>query len=592
MKILVLVKVVPKQTTLPLSSDFMVKREEVTSVINPYDYYALEVALRLKQECGAEVNVVTLGSQNCLKVLTEAYALGADNVYLISDSIFRGSDTFATANALKSFFSKIQDIDLIIAGKKSSDGSTSQVPNELSVILGWDSVNNVIKYSHNNESMTVVERYEEYDVQREVNYPFVMSIAEGSNTPRLPSIEGIINSRKKNVTVLTNNDLNSNSELVGINGSKTVVSSIEKIKISKDRKKKILTDKNDIITSLDNLDKIEFKRTESQCNNVKSVNIDSHEKIFVFLEMNEGEIKEESLYVVKKAAQIATKSHASVITLSTKHSDVDKNMRILGQIGVSQNYELLIDDILLVDKIDVCREMLKICDKVQPSLILFASTMMGLNVAPCFAALSQSGLTAECINIEYIDNKYIQKRPALGGRMNANIYSKNSKFSIATVKPYVEKINVELKMITVNKTVSVDVKPLKVNIIRNYEDTEINQKIVIGCGCGIERKEFVEQVKQICVQNGYGFCSTRELVDKGWVSSNTQVGLTGKIISPDIYIAIGISGAYEHIVGVEQSNVIISVNKNLNAPIINTSDIVFNIDSKEFINLLVMEEKQ
>lgn len=590
MRIVVLVKIVPKQTTLPMSSDYTVDRNVATSSINPNDYHAIEEALRIKEKSGGEVIVLSLGNRNCESVLKDIYALGVDRIILLSDSVFKGSDTYVTARILVEAINKISNIDLVVTGKKSADGSTSQVPNEVAALLGWNSVNNIIECDILQNKIQCVERYEKFDIKRQYDLPIVLSVSIEINVPRLPSIEGLLSATKREVLIWDNCDLKICKDYCGINGSKTHVAGVENVTYSLQRKMKVITERKQIVELFSKLRGIHFDEGMECENKIEIINDLANKKILVFCEVNNGKICNESLYAVKKAALIAKKSDSSVITISTKLGNKKAQLKELSKCGANINYELELDNIYLCDKREICRDISKIASFVEPELILFASTQLGMNLAPYFAAMNQSGLTAECTDIAYVDDKYLQKRPAFGGRLIANIFTKNSKYSIATIKPYVENLVTTYIGKIENKMVCSNVSQEQGAIINMNQEYEINQRIVIGCGNGIHKQSGIELVKELCMEKNYGLCSTRELVDKGWIDVNRQVGLTGQVISPDIYIAIGISGAYEHIVGIEKSNVIISVNTDITEPISKVSDVICKIDSEEFINILAMEE--
>ena len=111
-----------------------------------------------------------------------------------------------------------------------------------------------------------------------------------------------------------------------------------------------------------------------------------------------------------------------------------------------------------------------------------------------------------------------------------------------------------------------------------------DEDVIIGIGNGIGSKQNCQVVKQYCEKRGFGFCATREVVDKGWVEHKYQVGLTGAIIAPKLYIALGISGAAEHIVGIQRSEIIVSVNSKMNESIFGSSDYCIVSDVNEFID--------
>lgn len=589
-RIIVFVKVVPKLTTLPMSKNYTVAREDAISSINPNDYFALEEALRLREKNGGEVIALCLGNMGCKDVLREAYALGVDRAILISDQIYRGSDAYATAKILSAAIVKIGNVDLILAGKKSSDGSTSQVPNEVAEMMKWRCGDNIVSCDVSQDGLFYTERYEELDVEKNEEFPLVISVSPEINVPRYPTINGLLVARKKEVEIWSNSELDIDEKLCGLVGSKTRVLGVEKVDYTLERESKIYTSKEQIISSYRGIkDKTRGVRNISTKAMVKA-NTAIGKNLIVFCEVCNGFITQESLYSVKKATLIASKSKACVITISSELEEASTQLSNLSKYGVSKNFELNIENIYTSDKADICEAISCICEVVKPELILFPGTQFGMNIAPYFAAMNESGLTAECIDIEYEDGEYIQKRPAFGGRLNARIVVQNSKYRIATIKPLVEQISINCRGDFNNELFNTERCRSNGSVRAIKKKIDITQNVVIGCGNGIKKQELVDLVKKICNEKGYGFSATREIVDKGWAKAYSQVGLTGQVIAPQIYIAIGVSGAYEHVVGVEQSEVIISVNVNLSEPMNKISDVVYQIDSEEFINILAKEE--
>lgn len=591
MRIIVFVKIVPKLSTLPMSKNFTVDREEVTSSINPNDYFALEAALKLKEKNGGEVIALCLGNMGCRIVLREVYALGVDRVILISDQIFRGSDTYATSKILSAAVKKIGNVDVILAGKKSSDGSTSQVPNEVAEMLGWRCGDNVMSCDIRQNRLFYTERFEELDVEKNEELPLVISVSPEINIPRYPTINGLLAARKKEVEIWNNSDLQIEENVCGLRGSKTRVIGIEKVDYALRRESKIYTSKDQIIESFRAIkDNNHGGRGVSTKEIIKS-RIEIGKNIIVFCEVCDGFITEESLYSVKKATLVAIQSNACVITVCTELEEANKQLSKLSEYGACKNYQLNIKNIYTSDKEDICEAICQICERVKPELIIFPGTQFGMNIAPYFAAMNGAGLTAECIDIEYKDGEYVQKRPAFGGRLNARIVVQNSKYRIATIKPFIEQISLKCIGDFDNELIATGRVRSNGSVITKKEKLDITQSVVIGCGNGIKKQELVELVKKICNEKGYGFSATREIVDKGWATTNSQVGLTGQVIAPKMYIAIGVSGAYEHVVGVEQSEVIVSVNVNLSEPMNKISDVVYQIDSEEFINNILTKEE-
>ncbi|MGD2278875.1 MAG: electron transfer flavoprotein subunit beta/FixA family protein, partial [Candidatus Omnitrophota bacterium] len=210
MKIAVLIKQVPNTTDVKIDPETnTLKREGVESVINPFDTYAIEEAVRIKERLGeGEVVVVSMGPPQAEEALREALSLGCDSAILLSDRKFAGSDTWATSYTLSQAIRKIGDCDLIICGKQASDGDTAQVGPGVSTHLDIPQVTYVKKIESIDKSKATVERMTEegYDII-ELPLPAVLTVVKEINEPRLPSLKGKMKAKKAEIAVWTAGDL-------------------------------------------------------------------------------------------------------------------------------------------------------------------------------------------------------------------------------------------------------------------------------------------------------------------------------------------------------------------------------------------------
>jgi len=236
---------------------------------------------------------------------------------------------------------------------------------------------------------------------------------------------------------------------------------------------------------------------------------------------------------------------------------------------------------------------------IKPSIVLFGATDYGRIVAPKVAALCRCGITADCTAFDINENgKLIQIRPALGGNILAHIISPEKMPQMASVRPsvfkalenFTDKGSLEEISIALPKHRKI-VKELERVVLESKEEGKIeNANIIVSAGYGIKSKDLLDQVYRFAQLIGGAAGCSRRLVDSGWMSHSRQVGQSGKTVSPDIYIAIGISGASQHLAGMKTSAKIIAVNSDSNAEIFSVADIGFVMDAgvwlKKSIELL------
>ena len=226
MKILVLIKQVPDTTDVkidPVTNTLI--REGVESVINPFDMYAIEEAIRIKEKlCDVEVVAISMGPPQATEALKEAISMGCDSAVLVSDRKFAGSDTWATSYTLSQAIKKVGDFSLIFCGKQASDGDTAQVGPGVSTHLDIPQVTYVKKIEKIDKEKATVHRMTEegYDIV-EVPLPAVLTVVKEINEPRLPSLKGKMRAKKAEIPTWTAEDLKCDEVKIGLDGSPTRV---------------------------------------------------------------------------------------------------------------------------------------------------------------------------------------------------------------------------------------------------------------------------------------------------------------------------------------------------------------------------------
>jgi len=225
MHIIVLVKQVPDTAEVKINRETnTLIRDGVPSIINPYDRYALEEAVRLKEKHGGKVTALTMGPPQAAEALKEAVSLGADEAVLLSDRAFAGADTWATSYALSMGIRKIGAFDLVLAGKQAIDGDTAQVGPETADMLGIPFVAYVRKVEKVEQKSMVVERLmdEGYDVV-ETSLPCLMTVVKEINDPRLPSLKGKMKAKSLQIKPWSAADIGADPDNIGLKGSPTQV---------------------------------------------------------------------------------------------------------------------------------------------------------------------------------------------------------------------------------------------------------------------------------------------------------------------------------------------------------------------------------
>lgn len=225
MNIVVCIKQVPDTTEIKIDPQTnTLIREGVESIINPFDLYAIEEAVRLKEKYNASVTAITMGPPQAESALREAISLGIDNIILLSDRKFAGADTWATSLTLSAAIKKLGNVDLIFFGQQAIDGDTAQVGPGVAAHLDINQVCFISKISEINGTNVKLERLMEdgYDTL-ETQMPLAVSVVKEINTPRLPSLRGKKNARNAELTVWNAQDLELDEKSIGLNGSPTQV---------------------------------------------------------------------------------------------------------------------------------------------------------------------------------------------------------------------------------------------------------------------------------------------------------------------------------------------------------------------------------
>lgn len=225
MNIIVCIKQVPDTTEIRINPETnTLVREGVESIINPFDLYAIEEGVRLKEKHGGNVTVISMGPPQVEDALREAISLGVDEAIHLCDRAFAGADTWATSYALAKGIEKKGDYDIIICGKQAIDGDTAQVGPGVAIRLDIPQIMYVKKIEAIGDGLIRAQRITEegYEVM-EGDLPVLISVVKEINEPRLPSLKGKMRAKKMEILTWNADDIEADEQLTGLNGSPTQV---------------------------------------------------------------------------------------------------------------------------------------------------------------------------------------------------------------------------------------------------------------------------------------------------------------------------------------------------------------------------------
>jgi len=232
----------------------------------------------------------------------------------------------------------------------------------------------------------------------------------------------------------------------------------------------------------------------------------------------------------------------------------------------------------------------------KPAVLLYGATPHGRDLAPRIAARMKLGLTADCTGLE-IDgqNQLVQTRPAFGGNIMASIITPYSRPQTATVRPNVfaalqpdmaRQAVIEEFPVTINKAA---IRTRIIETIPTGSGTDVpieDAPVLVAAGRGCGSADNLDVLRVIARRLGGTLAGSRAIVEQGWIPHTLQVGQSGTTVGPELYIAVGISGAIQHVVGMSSSKTVIAINKDPEAPIFKSADLGVVGDAQEIMPLL------
>ena len=330
------------------------------------------------------------------------------------------------------------------------------------------------------------------------------------------------------------------------------------------------------------------------------MNIAEYNGVWVFAEQREGQLQKVSLELLGEGRKIADKLGVKLTALLLGNN-IENLAETLAKHGAD---EVLVADDMRLEHYTTEAYTKVICDLAserKPGILFIGATFIGRDLGPRVAARLETGLTADCtsLDVEVADGALLATRPAFGGNLMATIACPDHRPQMATVRPGVfdrvetDGSNCKVEKVEVNLKDS-DIRTKVLETIKSVKDiVDISEaKTIVAGGRGMGSKENFALVEELAKALGGAVAGSRAAVEKGWIDNAYQVGQTGKTVKPSIYIACGISGAIQHVAGMQDSDMIIAINKDESAPIMQIADYAIVGDVKKVLPELINQIKE
>lgn len=612
--IISLIKQVPLPTEMRMGEDGLMDRTKAKSIINIDCQFGLEAGLQLKKQYpDARMIACSMGPQSFEVALRTAISMGYDEAYLLSDRKLGGSDTFATGMAIATMlkhlgFSKdSKEPFVVLAGRQTSDGDTAHVPSQVAENLGIPQATFVETIKPDGKGNVIARRIIEGGYQMlQLPMPLLVSLTPTGIPPRKPSLVGAIKARNSKITVLSVDDINLTSPKIGISGSPTIVAHVENI--VSERPPIVLAEGHNESTLVDNLI-ADIKRggnvlVKKEAKEKKVVErpdfpvVDIREGakgILTWAEITNGKIARPSLELLTPARKLAnelgndTKITTVIIGKNVEHLAQTLIEHGSDEVIIVENEKL--EEYLVLPFSDIITQIINVR---KPEIALFAATTAGRELAPRIGSKTGSGVTADCTGLEigeYINKKkemiiypiLHSRRPTYGESKLATILGfVFPQISTARAGTFQVPTREEGRQGIISKfepTLSED--DFRASIIETVRGEGglqglFEAEVIVSGGRGTtdDGLELIKKLAEALKEQGVKaeWACSRVVVDEGFAEYARQIGQTGKTVRPKVYVAIGISGAIQHISGIKESGKVIAIDHNPKASIFHNAD--------------------
>jgi electron transfer flavoprotein alpha subunit len=589
LRIAVLVKQIPAVDEMELGPDGRLVRDGVHLEMSAYCRRAVSKAVDLVTSPeGGSITVLTLGPPAAEDVLREAIAWGRDRGadirgVLLTDPVFVGSDTIATAGALKGALRREGPFDLILAGKNSLDADTGQVPPQLAELLDVPFAAGVKRLAIDNGVLRLGCEHDDTWVELEMRTPALLSCAERLCDPSKVPPAQRAEVPTQFITTLSAADIGSGDW--GTAGSLTEVGDCRTVAADRSRlvspAASLDVQVRDVVRHL--IDRGALNGNGKQAQQLPVTAGPGH-VIAVLADPDHDMITQE---LCGLAARLAGEVNGSTVLLAS-HAIAAADAGSWGA-----------DRLVHLEGVDVEEDMaLGVASWVSsapkpPWAIVAGSTAHGREVASRVAAAIGAGLTGDAADVEIVDGRLIAWKPAFGGQLVAAVAA-TSPIQMVTMRSGVVAPSQPRQHIAEQSSLAVQSRGRVVVHSRSRQDSLESlavADVVIGVGHGVPIDE-LHQLDELRDLLGAQLGCTRKLTDTGAMPHARQIGVTGRAISPGLYVAIGMSGKFNHMVGVRTAGTVLAINPDPSALVFQHADVGVVATFQDCVPLLVKELRE
>ena len=584
LRIAALAKQVPLAESLELQGGRLV-RTGVGTEMNPYCRRAVAQGVALARETGGTCTVITLGPPGAEDVLREAVAWGADAGLHACDPAFAGSDTLATARALAAVLRAAGPFDLILLGRNSIDGETGQVGPELAELLDLGFADGVRRLRDGGAVWPLELEHDDGTQEVKVALPALLSVAERLCDPCKVDPAGRAAVAATRLTRMDAGGLGPGPW--GEAGSPTVVGVTRPM----EQARALHVLEGPVAGQVDEAVRMLVARGALTArpdpappapDDHRTVDRGASRVIAVLAEPGRQRVTDELLGAAARLGrEVGAVVHAlcpgpfTVAALAGAGADT---IVALEGSGVSA----------LMAGEDVADALTAYVREMAPWAVLAPSTAFGREVAGRAAAATGSGLVGDAVALAARDDVLVASKPAFAGALVADITCRSAT-QMVTVRPGV--LAVSERRTPHNVPILTRAIGLRgrVHVLSEHRDDDVETlaraAVVIGVGTGVTPEEY-EALSPLAATLGAELAATRKVTDRGWAPRARQVGITGRSISPRLYVAVGLSGKFNHMVGVRAAGTIVAVNEDRAAPVFEHCDVGIVGDWHEVVPLL------
>jgi electron transfer flavoprotein alpha subunit len=583
---------------------------------------AIEEAVRLKEQLGATVTAVAMGPLQAQEGLREALAMGVDQAIMVSDREMAGADTLATSYTLWKSIARVGErnpFDLILTGKVAIDGETGQVPPGLAVRFNIPIISNLTRIDKiDPESRTVIAKHRFDDGIETVTarLPAVLTMTEEANKPRKFTIEGMLRAKRTRIEVWNKDAIGADSNLLGLKGSPTIVKKVfpppgrkqgETFDGTKDPQQaaewllKKLAETHVFDATGQTTSKMNTEPSPANISVNEGPTNGKYGEVWVFVEQFHGKpvpVSWELLGEGRRLAKIyGTKLGALVIGNKVDHLAKEAFVHGADRVYLVQDERL--EDYRTQPYAAATEEAVR---KFKPEALLVGGTIRGRDLAGSAATLLETGLIADCtaLDVDTETGTFLGTRPDYGGNLMSTIICPKQRPTMASVRPRVMKSlppdeGRDGEIIRVNPNLSPNDINTRVNEFVPIERVGIrleDAQIIVSAGRGLGSEKNLTLVQDLANLLHAQVGASRAAVRAGWIGPDHQVGQTGFTVRPRLYIAVGISGAIQHIVGIMNVDYIVAINRDPAAPIFKMADFGIVGDLFQIVPALIEEFKR